>query len=459
MTEINTGNSLIKFTVRRREPELIGPAKPTPRELKPLSDIDDQEGLRGHIPVINVYRNDSKMKNKNPATVIREALAEVLVFYYPFAGRLKEGAGRKLMVDCSGEGVLFIEAEADITLMQFGDAPLPPFPCLEELLFDVPGSSGILDSPLLLIQVTRMLCGGFIFAIRLNHTISDAQGLVQFMTALGEIAQGATTPSTLPVWRRELFSARDPPRVTCIHHEYDQLTETDKDKIFASNNMTQKTFFFGSSEVSTLRRFVPPHLKKCSTFDVIIASIWRCRTIALQLDPEDETRMICLVSARSKLKSFVPTGYYGNSFAYPVAISTAGDICNKPLGHAIGLLRKTKESVTEEYMRSFIDLTVIKGRPLCTILRSYYVSDVTRAGFDGVDFGWGKPAYGGPAEGDTGFRSFYVPFNNRKGDSGIVINICLDSVVMERFVKELKKMLLEDKNDHHALKLHTVSRL
>ncbi|KAL8259720.1 hypothetical protein R6Q59_027673 [Mikania micrantha] len=459
MTEINTGGSLIKFTVRRCEPELIGPAKPTPRELKPFSDIDDQEGLRGHIPVINVYRNDSKMKTKNPATVIREALAKVLVFYYPFAGRLKEGPGRKLMVDCSGEGVLFIEAEADMTLMQFGDALHPPFPCLEELLFDVPGSSGIFDSPLLLIQVTRMLCGGFIFAIRLNHTISDAQGLVQFMTALGEIAQGATAPSTLPVWRRELLFARDPPRVTCTHHEYDQLTETDKDKIFASNNMTQKTFFFGSSEVSTLRRFVPPHLKNCSTFDVIIASIWRCRTTALQLDPEDETRMICLVSARSKLKSFVPTGYYGNSFAYPVAISTAGDLCNKPLGHAIGLLRKTKESVTEEYMRSFIDLTVIKGRPLCTILRSYYVSDVTRAGFDAVDFGWGKPAYGGPAEGDTGFRSFYVPFKNHKGDSGIVINICLDSVVMERFVKELKKMLLEDKNDHHVHKLHTVSRL
>ncbi|KAD1423636.1 hypothetical protein E3N88_42849 [Mikania micrantha] len=100
----------------------------------------------------------------------------------------------------SGEGVLFIEAEADMTLMQFGDALHPPFPCLEELLFDVPGSSGIFDSPLLLIQV------------------------------------------------------------------------------------------------STLRRFVPPHLKNCSTFDVIIASIWRCRTIALQLDPEDETRMICLCS-------------------------------------------------------------------------------------------------------------------------------------------------------------------
>ncbi|KAL8259722.1 hypothetical protein R6Q59_027675 [Mikania micrantha] len=458
MTEVNINRPMIKFTVRRRQPELIKPAKPTPRELKLLSDIDDQEGLRRHTPVINFYRSDSKMSAKNPASVIREALAKVLVFYYPFAGRLKEGPGRKLMVDCSCEGVLFIEAEANVTLMQFGDTLNPPFPCLEELIFDVPGSSGILDSPLLLIQVTRLLCGGFIITIRLNHTISDAQGLVQFMTALGEIAQGATTPSTLPVWRRELLFARDPPCVTCTHHEYDQLTETNKDKIIESDNMTLKTFFFGSSEVSTLRSFVSPDLKNCSTFEVIIASIWRCRTIALQQDPEDEMRMICLVSARSKLKSFIPIGYYGNSFAYPAAISTARDLFNKPLGHTIELLKKAKASVTEEYMRSFVDLTVIKGRPLCSFVRSYYVSDLTRAGFDVVDFGWGKPAYGGPAEGGTSFLTFCVPSKNHKGESGIVICICLDSVVMERFVKELNKMLQEN-NEHDVLKLNTVSRL
>lgn len=85
--------------------------------------------------------------------IIREAIARTLVFYYPFAGRLKEGPGRKLYVDCTDEGVLFIEADADVTLEQFGKALQPPFPLLEELLFDVPGSGGVLNSPLLLTQV------------------------------------------------------------------------------------------------------------------------------------------------------------------------------------------------------------------------------------------------------------------------------------------------------------------
>jgi hypothetical protein len=142
----------LKFTVRRKAAELVSPAAPTPRELKRLSDIDDQDGLRFHIPVIQFYRR-SALARDDPAPVIRDAIARALVHYYPFAGRLRELEGRKLAVDCTGEGVLFIEADADVRLDHFGDALQPPFPCLDELIFDVPGSSEVLGSPLLLFQV------------------------------------------------------------------------------------------------------------------------------------------------------------------------------------------------------------------------------------------------------------------------------------------------------------------
>lgn len=160
MDSIKPSSSQLVFTVRRQNAELIAPAKPTPRETKFLSDIDDQEGLRFQIPVINFYRKDSDIStggNHDPVKVIKKAIAETLDFYYPFAGRLREGNGRKLMVDCTGEGVMFVEADADVTLEQFGDELQPPFPCLEELLYDVPGSAEVLNSPLLLIQVLRIL--------------------------------------------------------------------------------------------------------------------------------------------------------------------------------------------------------------------------------------------------------------------------------------------------------------
>jgi hypothetical protein len=103
-----------------------------------------------------IYYQPSRLKNvirKAPVDVIRKALSKTLVFYYPLAGRLMEGSGRKLMVDCNDEGVLFNEADADLRHEAFGDALQPPFPCLNELFFYVPRSSEVLNTPLPLIQV------------------------------------------------------------------------------------------------------------------------------------------------------------------------------------------------------------------------------------------------------------------------------------------------------------------
>ncbi|RDX84575.1 13-hydroxylupanine O-tigloyltransferase, partial [Mucuna pruriens] len=145
--------SSLAFTVRRHPPELVAPAILTPHEIKSLSDIDDQNGLRYNLPLIQFYRYQPQMAGKDPVEVIRKALAKTLVFYYPLAGRLREGPNGKLMVDCNEEGVMFIEADADVTLAQFGNNFVPPFPCFDQLLYNVPGSDGMLHCPILLIQI------------------------------------------------------------------------------------------------------------------------------------------------------------------------------------------------------------------------------------------------------------------------------------------------------------------
>ncbi|KAF8038400.1 hypothetical protein BT93_B1056 [Corymbia citriodora subsp. variegata] len=432
------------FKVRRCEAELVRPARPTPRERKRLSDVDDQEGLRFQIPAIQFYRCDGS--GRDPVRAVREGLARALVFYYPFAGRLRELPGRKLVVDCNEEGVMFVEADADVTLDQFGDALQPPFPCLEELLFDVPGSSAVLDAPVMLIQVTRLKCGGFIFAVRLNHTMSDAAGLVQFMNAVGEMARGAEAPSVLPVWERELLDARDPPRITCTHREYDQVEDT-KGTLMALDDMDHRSFFFGAAQMAALRGRVPPHQRASSTFEILTACLWRCRTIALQPDPEEEVRVLCIVNARTKFDPPLPAGYYGNAFAFPVAVTRADRLCQNQLGYALELVKKAKADVTEEYMRSLADLMVIRGRRHFTVVRSFLVSDTTKAGFGDVDFGWGKAVYGGPAKGGVGaipgVASFYIPFRNRQGEDGIVVPVCLPAPAMRRFMQEMDALLKE----------------
>ncbi|KAB2632121.1 methanol O-anthraniloyltransferase-like [Pyrus ussuriensis x Pyrus communis] len=354
--------------VKRLQPELITPTKPTPQETKFLSNIDDQEKLE----------------------VIREALSRALVYYYPLAGRLREGPNRKLMVDCHGEGILFIEASADVTLEQLGDKILPPCPLFEEFLFNFPGSDGIIGCPLLLVQATHLTCGGFILALRLNHTMCDAPGLLQ----------GAHAPSILPVWERELLFAHNPPRITCAHHEYEDVIDHSDGLYTSSNqpNMVQRSFYFGAKEIRVLRKQIPPHLiSTCSTFDLITACLWKCRTLG-------EHHNVHL-----------PLGYYGNAFAFPAAVSKAEPLCKNRLGYAL-------ESVA--------DLLVLRGRPQYSSTGSYLiVSDTTCAGFVYVNFGWGQLVYAGPAK------------------DGILVPMCLPFLAMERFQQELKRITLEPKED------------
>ncbi|XP_022728565.1 benzyl alcohol O-benzoyltransferase-like [Durio zibethinus] len=430
----------LSFAIRRSEPELVAPAKPTPHEYKLLSDIDDQESLRLQIPVIQFYQYDPSMQGRDPAKVIREALKQTLVFYYPFAGRLREGANGKLMVDCTSEGVLFIEADADVTLEQFGDALQPPFPCFDELLYDVPGSAGMINCPLLLIQVTRLKCGGFIFAIRFNHVMSDAAGLKQFMSTMGEMARGLVTTSIPPVWERHLLDARDPPRVTFTHHEYDEVEANISTQL--PDNLVQRSFFFGSYEVQALRKLLPPHLRQCSKFELLTACLWLCRTIAINPDPDEEVRMLCFANTRSKFNPPLPLGYYGNAIVFPAAITTARKLCQNPLGHAVELVKQAKASVTEEYVKSVASLMVIRGKRLHfpAVIGSYLISDVTKFGIDDVDFGWGKAVFGGPAKG-LGVISFFIRAKYMKGEVGTLVPICLPAPVMERFAKELDNML------------------
>ncbi|CAM8959302.1 unnamed protein product [Rhodiola kirilowii] len=422
--------------VIRRASELITPSKQTPKGLKYLSDIDEQLGLRFQIPVLQFYNNKSD-KLIDPAKVLKEAIAEALVYYYPFAGRLREvGDDGKLAVDCTGEGVVFTEADADFGVEEFGDVVQIPIHGWEELVFDVTGSAGLLGTPLLLFQVTRLRCGGFIVATRLNHSMSDAGGLAQFLTAVSEIALGASVPSVLPVWRRELLNARVPPRVTCVHHEFESIPAS----IGNLENKVLKSFIFGPDELSKLQKLLPPHLPRCTTFELLATVLWRSRTVAMNYNPSQEVQMICVVGARYKFNPPLPKGYYGNVLAHPAAKATAGSLTTNPIAYTLKLIQKAKNSVTEEYMRSLADYLVLNGRARYTDT-AFLVSDLTRVGLVDIDYGWGKAVYGAPARiASSGMATFFVPVDH-KGEKGVGFSVYLPPSAMDVFVKEINGML------------------
>lgn len=151
---------VFNFPVHISQPELVRPETSTPREFKYLSNIDDQIGLRNHIPFVHFYPPNPSYKDlvNDPAALIKQALSKVLVYYYPVAGRLRNSDNGKLVVDCCDEGVVFREADADITMAELrrvNGGLKPPFPMWDQLLVDdIWGSYHIVDAPLLRIQVS-----------------------------------------------------------------------------------------------------------------------------------------------------------------------------------------------------------------------------------------------------------------------------------------------------------------
>lgn len=232
--------------------------------------------------------------------------------------------------------------------------------------------------------------------------------------------------------------------MTHAHREYDEMPVIGMENSGSGDNLVSRSFFFGHSEMSAIRRLLPPNLVNCSTnIEMLTSFLWRYRTVAIQPNPDNEMRLIFIVNARPKLKNPpLPPGYYGNAFAFPVAIATARELTTKPLEFALRLVKEAKSSVTEDYIRSLADLMVIKGRPSFSSDKAYLVSDVRI--FADIDFGiWGKPVYGGIVTAgvvDFPGASFYVSAEKRNGETRIIVPVCLPEKAMQRFVEELESV-------------------
>ncbi|EEE61303.1 hypothetical protein OsJ_15395 [Oryza sativa Japonica Group] len=399
-------SSSLAFTARRGDPELVAPAGPTPRGLRRLSDIDDQRSFRFYRSIIYFYRSGGG----DPARVIRGALAAALVHYYPIAGRIRELPGGKLVVDCTGEGVSFVEADADVSLEEFGDSLCPPIPCAGELLTLPESNSAVVtDRPLLYVQVTRLSSG--------RPSASSRRA--------------PRAPSVRPVWARELLDARHPaapgvrpPRVRAgVRRGQRQAPSGDE--------LVHRRFLFGPDDVAALRGQLPARLgPRCSRFLLLSAFTWRCRTAALGYAPGDEVRFMFVVNGRGRGHGGrpLPEGFYGNALTFGVARTTAGELCSGPLSRAVELIAAARaRTMADGYAQSAADAVVLRGRRRFTTARTYLVTDLTKSPLHEVDLGWGRPLFGGPAT--TTLATFHMPARG----GGIAVPMCLPPRAMERF--------------------------
>lgn len=389
----NTNGNVLELDVKQGEPTLVRPAEETEKGLYFLSNLD--QNIAVVVRTIYCFKSDER-GNEKAGEVIRNALKKVLVHYYPLAGRLTISSEGKLIVDCTGEGAVFVEAEANCTIEGIGDITKPDPETLGKLVYDIPGAKNILEMPPLVAQVTKFKCGGFVLGVCMNHCMFDGIGAMEFVNSWGETARGVPL-AVPPFLDRSILKARNPLKTEYLHQEFAEIEDNSSTIDTYNDEILYRSFCFDPEKLEKLKTKVMENgaFEKCTTFEVLSAFVWKARTKALKFPPGQQTKLLFAVDGRPKFNPPLPKGYCGNGIVLTNAICQAGELLEKPLSFAVGLVKDAIKVVTDSYMKSAIDyFEMTRARP--SLSSTLLITTWSRLSFHTTDFGWGEPVLSGP---------------------------------------------------------------
>nr|AAL01166.1 Putative hsr201 hypersensitivity-related protein [Oryza sativa Japonica Group]AAN11202.1 Putative hsr201 hypersensitivity-related protein [Oryza sativa Japonica Group]AAP52016.1 Transferase family protein [Oryza sativa Japonica Group] len=312
--------------------------------------------------------------------------------------------------------------------------------------------------PLIFLKVTRLRNNeGFCIGYHYCHTITDAFGMAQLLDTIYRLARGDGDPLTNPpVWERErlVVAPSASPRITHYEHPaYEPLpisssaaaAQDDVVRMTPREQMVTRYFYLGPTEMAAMRG----HVRSSATvFELVTAALWRCRTAALEYAAKQRVRVLVMSSARWSWKRDppLPRGFYGNMLVPQIAEATVGELCGLPLAHAVELVRRRKFAVTDEYMRSMLDMLARRSRPFFNLDWTFVVAD---AGGLGRSMGeaatatvgrWERVGGGITAAGQVIAASLYSCYERCRrgaGEEAAVVSMCLPAPAMERFAREI----------------------
>lgn len=112
--------SSIPLMVEKKLTDMVKPSKHIPQQTLSLSTLDNDPYNEVIYKACYVFKSKNVVDDDNrPELLLREALSDLLVYYYPLSGSLKrQESDRKLQLSCGddGGGVPFTVATANVEL-------------------------------------------------------------------------------------------------------------------------------------------------------------------------------------------------------------------------------------------------------------------------------------------------------------------------------------------------------
>ncbi|GJT34914.1 shikimate O-hydroxycinnamoyltransferase-like protein [Tanacetum coccineum] len=433
----------MKITLKQSS--MIKPSKTTPYKQIWNSNLDLVVG-RIHILTLYFFRPNGS-DNFFDSETLKKSLADVLVLFYPMAGRLgyDDGEGERLVIECNGEGVLFNECESYCEIDDFG--VITPSPELRNLAPTVEYSGDVSSYPLVVLQVTRFKCGGVSLGCGIHHTLSDGLSSLHFINSWSDVTRGLSV-AIPPFVERTVLRVRDPPTVVFDHVEYhappSMITGTKNEKSESDHvNVSTSMLRLTSEQIIAIKaKGKGDGTVYHSQYEILAAHLWRCACKARGLMDDQLTKLYVATDGRSRLIPPLPPGYLGNVVFTATPIAKSGELESEPLADTARRIHTELAKMNDEYLRSALDylelqpdLTSLIRGPAYFACPNLNINSWTRLPIYDADFGWGRPIFMGPASILYEGTIYVIP--HPSNDRSVSLAVCLDPSHMPLFEKYL----------------------
>ncbi|CAN6329508.1 unnamed protein product [Urochloa humidicola] len=433
------------LSVRKSSPAVVRPPEPvTPSGTTIKLTSLDCVFVQIPMTALLVFEHPSH----DALETIKKALSQALIHYSPFAGCISSvpEAGDGFSIRCTGgKGVEFVTASVNCGLEEakiFDNLTGSTMALLDELaVLYPPGTYGISgDDTLLSVQATEFSCGGLVIGVTWSHAIADGVGIAQFLTAVGELARGSPSPSIVSARWDDAVSGL-PPLFNPLLQAILACPESSPGmELVVPLDVTVPSALIGRVKDESCRRSCSGDGRSCTTFEAVLAVLWRCRVRATMSDPG--TPVYLTVAANIRKHVGAKDGYYGNCVANQLlAVATNGAVASADIVDLVGMIRRAKDQLPE-MLKEENEGRKRQMRGLTGRYDVLHVSSWRNVGFEQVDFGSGAPArvmFHGPREAPpVPICMVYPPC---KGKDGVnVLSLSLKEEHVDAFLGELANL-------------------
>uniref|UniRef100_A0A453IYN4 Uncharacterized protein n=1 Tax=Aegilops tauschii subsp. strangulata TaxID=200361 RepID=A0A453IYN4_AEGTS len=352
---------------------VLKPAYAAPHPLaggKVQLTVFDRAAIDTYVPIVLAYPAPAPSNQ-----ALKEGLLQAIAPYPHLLGRFAlDGHGRRVL-HLNNEGVLVIETDVP--------ADLADVLAAGGMATDVTGfyptvPEDSVGPALLQIKLSRYRCGGLLLGVICHHHIADGHAASTFY---------GSTPKPVFDHRSIEFKGGEGSGSSQPH------------AVLPMDKIRNITVHFPAEFIAELRSRVGA---RCSTFQCLLAHVWKKVTAARGLSPEEFTQVRVAVNCRGRANPPVPMDFFGNMVLWAFPRLQVRDVLGLSYGGVVGAIRDAAARIDEEYIQSYVDFgrvadangeelaaTSTFGTMLCPDIE---VDSWLGFRFHQLDFGTGPPS-------------------------------------------------------------------